>query len=120
MQSADLHINPVASKNAMQFQQYLSEEGILNPSNAKATFVQSTSKPCDVEFIEKLSEYSHMSTHVLGFQPFFRIVASFCIGQINHQQHKGYSCSVHLQFQQYLSEEGIFKESASSVLQRYP
>ena len=30
-----------------------------------------------------------MSTHVPGFQSFFRIFASFCIGQISHQQHKG-------------------------------
>ena len=27
-----------------------------------------------------------MSTHVLGFQPFFSCFASFCIGQICHQQ----------------------------------
>ena len=31
-----------------------------------------------------------MSTHVLEFQSFFRFFASFCIGQISHQQHKGY------------------------------
>ena len=28
-----------------------------------------------------------MSTHVPVFQLFFRRVASFCIGQISHQQH---------------------------------
>ena len=30
-----------------------------------------------------------MSTHLPGFQLFFRILASFCIGQSSHQQHKG-------------------------------
>ena len=30
-----------------------------------------------------------MSTHLPGFQLFFRFFASFCIGQISHQQHKG-------------------------------
>ena len=29
-----------------------------------------------------------MSTHVVGFQSLFRFFASFCIGQISHQQHK--------------------------------
>ena len=27
-----------------------------------------------------------MGTHVPGFQSFFRFIASFCIGQISHQQ----------------------------------
>ena len=36
-----------------------------------------------------LAEYTQMSTHVPGFQSFFRFFASFCIGQISHQQHKG-------------------------------
>ena len=31
-----------------------------------------------------------MCTHVPGFQSFFRLFASFCIGQISYQQHKGY------------------------------
>ena len=31
-----------------------------------------------------------MSTHVPGFQSFFRLLASFCIGQIIHKQHKDY------------------------------
>ena len=49
------------------------------------------SKPCHVgtHWIA-LAEYSHMSTHLPGFQSFFRIFASFCIGQISHQQHKGW------------------------------
>ena len=29
------------------------------------------------------------------FKLFFRFIASFCIGQISHQQHKGYSKDVH-------------------------
>ena len=48
------------------------------------------SKPCHVgiHWIA-LAEYSQMSTHVPGFQSFFRFFASFCIGQISHHQHKG-------------------------------
>ena len=44
------------------------------------------SKPCHVgiHFIAVI-EYSQMSTHVPGFQSFFRVCfASFCIGQISH------------------------------------
>ena len=50
-----------------------------------------TSKPCHVgiHWIA-LTEYSHMNTHLPGFQSFFSIFASFCIGQISHHQHKGY------------------------------
>ena len=48
------------------------------------------SRSCHVGIHWKaFTEYSHMSTHVAGFQSFFRIFASFCIGQIGHQQHKG-------------------------------
>ena len=36
-----------------------------------------------------LAEHSQMSTHVPGFHSFFSFFASFCIGQISHQQHKG-------------------------------
>ena len=36
-----------------------------------------------------LAEYSQMSTHEPGFQPFLQFFASFCIGQISHHQHKG-------------------------------
>ena len=57
------------------------------PCNAVATFIQSTrtqflfkksSKPCHVgiHWIA-LAEYSQMSTHVPGFQSFFRFFASF-------------------------------------------
>ena len=31
-----------------------------------------------------------MSTNLAGFQSFFRFFATFCIGQISYQQHKGY------------------------------
>ena len=37
-----------------------------------------------------------MSTHVPGFESFFRIFASFCIGQISHMQHKGIQYIVYL------------------------
>ena len=40
-----------------------------------------------------------MSTHVPGFQSFFRFFASFCIGQIKQQQHIKFSnCVVALGF----------------------
>ena len=32
-----------------------------------------------------------MSTHVPGFQSFFRLFRSFRIGQISHHHHKGYT-----------------------------
>ena len=35
-----------------------------------------------------LAKYYEMSTHVPGVQSFFFFLASFCIGQISHQQHK--------------------------------
>ena len=48
-------------------------------------------KPCHVDIhLIALAEYSQMSTHMLGFQSYLRFFASFCIGQIRHQQHKGY------------------------------
>ena len=48
------------------------------------------SKPCHIgmHWIA-LAEYSQMNTQVSGFQSFFRLFASVCIGQISHQQHKG-------------------------------
>ena len=55
-----------------------------NSSNAEVTFVQNTGMQR-----QKLSEYSQMSTHVPGFEQFFRFFVSFCIGQISHQQQKG-------------------------------
>ena len=45
-----------------------------------------------------------------GFSHFFRFFASFCIGQINHQQHKGYK---HLN-QRYIYKIGIFLASQST------
>ena len=49
-----------------------------------------TSKPCRAGIHRiALAEYSQMSTHVPGFRSFFRFFASFCIGQLSHQQHKG-------------------------------
>ena len=50
---------------------------------------QKPSKPCHVgSHWITLTEYSQMSTHLPGLQPFVRLFASFCIGQINHQQHE--------------------------------
>ena len=50
---------------------------IHNPSNAEATFIQSTA----------LTELSQMSTYVPGFESFFRFFASFCNAKISHHQH---------------------------------
>ena len=49
---------------------------------------EKSSKPCHVgiHWID-LAEYSQMSTHVPGFQSFLTgFFASFCDGQISHQQ----------------------------------
>ena len=69
----------------------------VNPSKAEASFIQNTRKhrilkspkPChiDIHWIA-LAEYSQISTNEPEFQLFFRLFASFCIGQISHQQHK--------------------------------
>ena len=57
---------------------------LLNPSNAEATFVQSTrmqissktSKPCHICIHWKaLAEHFHKSTHLLAFHPFIRFFA---------------------------------------------
>ena len=46
------------------------------------------SRPCHVgiHWIA-LAEYTQMSTHMPGFQPFSRLIASFCIDQMSNQQH---------------------------------
>ena len=48
------------------------------------------SKPCHVgiHWIA-LTEYSQMSTHFARVSVIFIVFASFCIGQISHQLHKG-------------------------------
>ena len=70
----------------------------FNPSNAEATFIesimmQSFLKPIKPSHVGihwiTLSEHSQMSNHVPGFQSFFKVLASFCIGKISHQEHKG-------------------------------
>ena len=72
---------------------------MLNSCNAEATFVQNT-RPNIFEnqlnpvinadtHRKALAVYTQMSTHVPGFQSFFMYFASFCIGQISHQRHKG-------------------------------
>ena len=67
--------------------------GFLNPTNAKATFVQRKRtqrlKKKHLNHVmlvlnEKLAEYCQMSTLLPRFQSFFRCFASFCIGQISH------------------------------------
>ena len=77
----------------------ISRKLILNPSDAKATFVHSTrtqkifekpSRPCHVgiHWINP-AKHSQMSTYMPGFRSFFSFFASFCVGKIGHQQHKG-------------------------------
>ena len=64
------------------------ETGTLTHFNAKATFVQSTkvqTKTCQVGI------HWIALAHVLGSQSFFSIFALFRIGQVSHQQHKGYN-----------------------------
>ena len=70
----------------------------VNPFNAEVTFIQRTKKQrflktiltlsCWYSFYIALAEYSQISTHLPGFQSFFKFFASLCIGQISHQQHK--------------------------------
>ena len=72
---------------------------VLTPSNAEATFVQSTrmqrllitiqTLSCwySLDTLVALTKYSQMSTLVPGFHYFFRIFASFCNGKFSHQQH---------------------------------
>ena len=68
---------------------------VLKPSNTEDTF----KKHKDAEIFEihlnpvilafnwiALAEHFQMSTHVPGFQSLFLFFASFCIGQISHQQ----------------------------------
>ena len=66
-----------------------------------------SSKPCHVGIHWKvLAEYSQMSTHLPGFQPFFRIFASFCISQSSHQQNKGQGSTTKI-IQTYLGATGM-------------
>ena len=71
----------------------------LLPSKAQGLqtfFLKNNLNPIMLVFIgQLLLNNSHMSTHVPGFQSFFRIFASFCIGQISYQQHKGLKNTVH-------------------------
>ena len=67
----------------------------FNPYAVETTIVQSTSTQRFLKITghvgihwKVLTEYYQMSTHVPGFQSFFRFFASFCIGKISHQQHK--------------------------------
>ena len=63
---------------------------VHSPKAQKRKNLWKTSKPCHVGTHWKaLAEYFHMSTHLPGFRSFFRFFASFYIGQISHQQHKG-------------------------------
>ena len=85
----------VASNMDFGYQMFTDFLGSVNPSNAEATFVQSTRmqillKSCHVgiHWIT-LTEHSQMSTHLPGFQSFFSFFASFCIGKISHHQHNG-------------------------------
>ena len=63
---------------------------LLSSKSRRCKNYWKTSKLCHVGIHWKaLAEFSLMSTHLPGFQSFFRIFASFCIGQSSHQQHKG-------------------------------
>ena len=71
---------------------------MVNPSNAEATFVQSSrmqiflkpSKPCHVGIhLIALTEDSQMSTHMPWFQSSLSFFASVCKGKLSHQKHKG-------------------------------
>ena len=64
---------------------------ISNPSDAEVTFIQCTrmqTSHVGIHWIAR-TEYSQMSTHMPGFQSIWRFFASFCIGRISQQQHKG-------------------------------
>ena len=70
----------------------------VNPSTAEATFVLSTRTQNLLKTIETLScWYSLESSHRVhsdeyqyaGVLVIYRFFASFCSGQISHQQHKG-------------------------------
>ena len=86
-----------AEFNHSLYPPYRGFPGSVNPSNAKATFVQSTmmlfenylNPVCHVgiHWIA-LTEYYQMSTNLPGFQSFLASFASFCIDQISHQQLK--------------------------------
>ena len=63
---------------------------MLRPLSFKAQVHKDFWKPCKpchvgIHWIV-LVEYSQMSTHLPGFQSFFSFFASFCIGQVSHQQ----------------------------------
>ena len=64
--------------------------GYFRPKHKNANIFEKTSKSCHVgiHWIA-LTGYSQMSTHMPGFQWFFRMFALSCISQISHQQHKG-------------------------------
>ena len=62
--------------------------GLLSSKAQESKVFLKPPKPCcvGIHWIA-LAEYSQMSTHLPGFQAFFRVFASFCIAQISHQQH---------------------------------
>ena len=78
----------VCTPNALN----LSMLRLLSSKAQGCNFFWKPSKPCHVgiHWIA-LDDYSQMSTHMPGFQSFFSFFASFCIGKISHQQHKGYT-----------------------------
>ena len=63
--------------------------GYFPPKYRSAKIFENHLNPVMLVSIGWLSlQYSKMSTHVPGFQLYFRFFASFCIGQISQQQHK--------------------------------
>ena len=64
--------------------------GLLPSKEQRCKDFGKPSKPCHVGIHWKvLAEYFQMSTHLSGVQSISRFSASFCIGQVSHQQHKG-------------------------------
>ena len=51
-----------------------------------------------------------------GFSYFFSIFASFCIGQISHQLHKGY----HVQFNPFRTVAGFHNHSGKYLVKATP
>ena len=75
----------------MQYRKYRGSFAKFNPSNAEVQgqVFWKPFKPCHVGIHWRaLAEYSQMSTHLPGFQSFFRLFASFCDAKMSHIQHK--------------------------------
>ena len=67
--------------------------GLLSSKAQRCKDIRKSSKPCHVGIHwTALAEYSQMSTHNGPYtmvSVIFQFIASFCVGQISHQQQKG-------------------------------